>query len=51
MSDNEIRQILIAERKAILREERKEEVIDAIGSFIAFGGMMFIGFMLSVIGG
>lgn len=51
MSDHQIRQILIEERREELRLERRAEVIDAIETFIAFGGLMFIGFMLSVIGG
>ncbi len=51
MSDKQIREILIEEKRAQYREERREVIIDTIGSFIGFGGMMFIGFMLSVIGG
>lgn len=51
MSDHQIRQILIEEKRAAYREARRAEVTDAIGTFFAFGGMAVIGIMLSVIGG
>ena len=51
MSDNEIRQILRERKKAIRRAEKREELRECIEGIIGFGGLMFICFMLSVIGG
>lgn len=51
MSDSEIRKVLTEHKRLIAEERRRENTIEAIGAFFAFGGMIFIGFMLSVIGG
>lgn len=49
-SDNEIRKIL-AERKRAEREAaRREEIKDCIEGFVGFACLLFICFMLSVIG-
>ena len=47
MSDNEIRMILAEEK----RQMKREEVKGFIEGFIGFGSMIFLGFMLCVIGG
>ena len=51
MSDNEIRRILVQRKRIEAQEERRDHIINAIETFFAFGGMVVIGFMLSVIGG
>jgi len=51
MSDNEIRQILIEKKREQRRVERRAAIIDGIEAFIAWAGLFWIGFMLSVIGG
>lgn len=55
MSDNEIRQILAEKKRKQRRAERKAEiiaeVIEGIGTLLAWAGLLWIGFMLSVIGG
>lgn len=51
MSDNEIREILVQRKRKARRAARREEIRDCIEGFIGFGGLMFICFMLSVIGG
>ena len=51
MSDNEIRHILTERKRAAREAARKEELLDCIAGFTGFGGLLFICFMLSVIGG
>ena len=51
MSDNEIRQILIEKKRQERRAERRAEILETVGGFVAWGGIFVIGFMLSVIGG
>lgn len=51
MSDNEIRQILRERKRAELKAERREEIKDIAEGFFGFGGLFFICFMLTVIGG
>ena len=51
MSDEQIRQILIERKRQERKAERRAEILDAVGSIFAWGGMFWICFMLSVIGG
>ena len=51
MTDNEIGQILIERKKEARRAEKREELRECIEALIGFGGLFFICFMLSVIGG
>jgi hypothetical protein len=51
MSDNEIRRILVQRKRIEAQEERRDHIINAIETFFSIGGMIVIGFMLSVIGG
>ena len=48
MSDNEIRRILIEEKK---KRIKREEIRGLLEGFIGFGSIIVLGFMLSVIGG
>jgi len=51
MTDEQIRQILIEKKRKQRRAERRAAIIDGVGTFIAWAGLFWIGFMLSVIGG
>lgn len=51
MSDEQIRQILIERKREERKMERRAEIIEAVEGFVAWGGLFFLGFMLSVIGG
>ena len=51
MSDNEIRQILIKKKRKQRRAEIRAEIIEGLGTLLAWAGLLWIGFMLSVIGG
>ena len=51
MSDSEIRQILIEREKEEMLMQRREAFFEIVGGIAAWGGLMFIGFMLFVIGG
>jgi hypothetical protein len=47
MSDSEIRQVLIERKK----QEKREDIRAFAEGFFGFGGLFFIIFMMSVIGG
>lgn len=51
MSDNEIRQILAERKKCERRMKRREKVLEITSGAIAWGSMLTICFILSVIGG
>jgi hypothetical protein len=50
MSDNEIRKILAERKREARRKERREETVEIIESFFAWGGLLTIAFMMSCIG-
>lgn len=53
MSDEQIRQILIEKKKfdrQMKREERTAKIIDIAENILAWGGLFFIGFMISIVG-
>ena len=51
MSDEQIRQILIERKRKARKAEKRAEVLEAVGMIIAWAGLFWICFMLSVIGG
>ena len=51
MSDNEIRKILVERKRQERRMQKRETIIEVVGGILGWGGIFFIGFMLSVIGG
>ena len=42
---------MLQEIKEMIKDMDREERIDAVGSFFAFGGLFFICFMMSVVFG
>ena len=50
MSDNEIRKILIEEKRREKQMQRRAELADYAAGFLGFGGIAVICFMLSIIG-
>ena len=51
MSDNEIRQILVEKKRKERQMQRREDLLEIIGSAFAWAGLFWICFMLSVVGG
>ena len=51
MSDNEIRQILIERKRKARKAENRAAILEAVGMIIAWTGLLWICFMLTVIGG
>lgn len=51
MSDNEIRHILAGRKRRERRAMKRTIVLRTIGDIAAWAGLLFICFMLSVIGG
>ena len=51
MSDEQIRQILIEKKRKARKAENRAAVLEAVGTIIAWAGLFWICFMLSVIGG
>lgn len=51
MSDNEIRQILVEKKRKERQMQRREDLLEIIGSTFAWAGLFWICFMLSVVGG
>ena len=51
MSDNEIRQILVERKRQARRAENRTAILEAVGTMIAWAGLLWICFMLTAIGG
>ena len=51
MTDEQIRQILIDEKRKERKMQRRAEVLEMIEGIIGWSSLFVIGFMLSVIGG
>lgn len=51
MSDNEIRKILVEEKRAKREMQRRDELFEAVEGLLVWSSLFVIGFALSVIGG
>jgi hypothetical protein len=51
VSDNEIRSILIERKRKENKMKRRREIITTITEMSAWAGLLFLCFMISVIGG
>lgn len=50
MSDDQIRQILLERKREARRQQRRAKLIEAIEGIVCWAGLIWIGFMLSVVG-
>ena len=51
MNDNEIKEILIERKRKARKAENRAAILEAAGTITAWAGLLWICFMLSVIGG